>query len=251
MLEVFKNYFEQLWAVAKKQRREQLISYLSRKEGCSFLDCGCDAGEFTLRMKKALGAREVYGIEINKAAASKARARGIKLFLSDLNYPFPLPKESVDVVTADQVIEHLVDLDNFIQEISRVLKPSGYVVISTENLASFHNIFALLLGFQPYSGPTVSQKFVIGHHPLTPTMREMKKKKKTAVSMPGHTKVMTTKSLVELLQKHGFKITIIEGAGYLPFPPFLAKFLAKFDPYHAHFITVKARKEKQKQGGRG
>ena len=70
----------------------------------------------------------------------------------DLNKKFPIKDNSVDVVVSDQVIEHLTDVvDNFVKEIFRILKPEGYAVISTENLSSWNNLFALLFGYGPPS----------------------------------------------------------------------------------------------------
>jgi 2-polyprenyl-3-methyl-5-hydroxy-6-metoxy-1,4-benzoquinol methylase len=72
--------------------------------------------------------------------ADKARDRGIEIVGHDLNHFFTLPDHSVDVVTANQVIEHLADTDQFVSELRRVLRPSGTLVVSTNNLASWHNI---------------------------------------------------------------------------------------------------------------
>ena len=59
-------------------------------------------------------------------------------------------------MVSNQVIEHLADTDVFVAEIARVLEPGGYAVISTENLASWHNVFALVFGWQPFSLTNVS-----------------------------------------------------------------------------------------------
>ena len=51
-----------------------------------------------------------------------------------------------DVVHANQVIEHVFDLDRFVSEIKRVLAPGGRAIICTENIASWHSVAALFLG---------------------------------------------------------------------------------------------------------
>lgn len=73
-----------------------------------------------------------------------------------MNKGIALENESIDVVFSNQVIEHLYETDKFISEIYRILKPGGYAVISTENLSSWHNIFALILGWQPFSLSNIS-----------------------------------------------------------------------------------------------
>lgn len=61
------------------------------------------------------------------------------------------------------VIEHLFDTDNFVSESFRILKPGGYTIVSTVNLASWHNIFALILGYQPFDFANISIKGTIGN----------------------------------------------------------------------------------------
>jgi len=56
----------------------------------------------------------------------------------DLNNPYPYPfiDDCFDTVTAGEIIEHVTNLDSFLKEISRVLKPGGKLIISTPNPAS-------------------------------------------------------------------------------------------------------------------
>jgi SAM-dependent methyltransferase len=72
-----------------------------------------------------------------------------------------------DVIFSNQVIEHLDYPDNFVREAFRVLKTDGYVVVATENMASWHNIFALLLGYQDFSSQGPSREYRMGN-PLSP-----------------------------------------------------------------------------------
>jgi 2-polyprenyl-3-methyl-5-hydroxy-6-metoxy-1,4-benzoquinol methylase len=44
-----------------------------------------------------------------------------------------MPDGSVDVVISFETIEHIVDYHQFMQEIKRVLKPGGILVLSTPN----------------------------------------------------------------------------------------------------------------------
>ena len=221
---VIKEYFEKLWEAAKKERRSEILNLLEEhpKGKPVFLDCGCSSGELTRVFARKLKTNKIHAIEINRKSAIGTKKRGIKIKTSDLNVAFPFKDEIFNVVTADQVIEHLWDLDNFVSEIKRVLKPGGYAVISTENLASWHNLAALFFGLQPFSGPTPSTKH-------------------TSLGL-DHIKVLTLPALVSLFETYGFKIEKIKASGYLPFPQFVAKFLAKLDKKHALFIIIKARK---------
>jgi len=242
-MKLISQYFERLWKDAKKKRKRQILSLLKLKNHSVLLDCGCDTGIYSVRLGKKLSAKKIYGIEINKNSAKEARKRGVNVKISDLNKKFPFKKESFDVVVADQVIEHLWDLDNFVTEIKRVLKKNGYAIISTENLASWHNVGSLVLGLQPFTGPTVSSKKVIGFHPLVPSVEKMKDKYKHTYEMPSHTKVLTLTALASLFDSYGFKVEKKICSGYLPFSGFISNLLEKIDKRHSLFITIKAEKK--------
>jgi 2-polyprenyl-3-methyl-5-hydroxy-6-metoxy-1,4-benzoquinol methylase len=62
---------------------------------------------------------------------------------------FPDDDESFDVVVCNQVFEHLKNIYTPISEVHRVLKPSGYLILSVPNLAAMHNRVLLGIGRQP------------------------------------------------------------------------------------------------------
>lgn len=237
---MIKKYFESFWNSSKLLRKNQILDLLENSKSAVFLDCGCDDGNFTITLASKLGTKIIYGIEINKIAIFKAKKKGIKVKISDLNFKFPFLDNFFDVVVADQVIEHLWELDNFASEIYRILKPEGYAIISTENLASWHNIGALILGLQPFTGPTISKNNVIGLHPLTPSIKVMKEKSSHTPTMPPHTKVMTLTSLISLFKMYNFKIEKVKTSGYFPFYGLIANIFSLIDKRHSFFITIKA-----------
>jgi ubiquinone/menaquinone biosynthesis C-methylase UbiE len=86
------------------------------------LDLGCGDGGFTLKIAETIGSSRIYGIEINERAAENAMKKGMLVKVSDLNYRFPYPSNFFDIVSANQVLEHLWNTDNFFREVNRVLK---------------------------------------------------------------------------------------------------------------------------------
>jgi len=48
--------------------------------------------------------------------------RGVIVYRSDLNEKFPIEDKSIDVVFANQIIEHLINKDNFVSKTYRMLK---------------------------------------------------------------------------------------------------------------------------------
>ena len=214
-----------------------MVMSLMDTEIDTMLDCGCDNGEFTERVARSVMARNVLGIEVDKDRASKAAERGIEVISGDLNRKFKLDDNTADAVIANQVIEHLYDTDNFVSEIWRVLKPGGTLILSTENLASWHNIFALLLGWQPFSLTNISESSMGIGNPLALHRGE------TGIPKTfQHLKAFTPRSLAELLKNQGFTIEHSYGIGYFPFKGKTARILSRLDPGHGALITIKARK---------
>lgn len=50
----------------------------------------------------------------------------------------PLPDQSVDVVFSSQVLEHVVDVDRYLAECHRILKPNGVLLLSTHGTWLYH-----------------------------------------------------------------------------------------------------------------
>lgn len=61
----------------------------------------------------------------------------------------PIATESVDAITAGELIEHLTDDAGFLRECWRVLRPGGFLALTTPNLAFALNRGLILLGRMP------------------------------------------------------------------------------------------------------
>lgn len=220
------------WERAMAQNMQNIVS-LARLDPppTSMLDLGCDAGGRTKWIAELIGAREVHGIEIAPHRAETAASRGVQVTLGDLSERFPYDDESFDIVVSNQVIEHVVDTDNFVREAFRVVRRGGLAVISTENLASWHNVGSLVLGWQPFSLTNISEAAMAVGNPLGVHRGETGEAR-------GHLRVFAYRGLVELFALHGFSVTGIRGAGYYPF----SSTLARIDPRHAAFITIGGRR---------
>jgi len=236
---IVKRLVSYFWYYGASDSWKAIYSLLEKADGVVLLDLGCGDGSSTMLVAKHIGASEVFGIDIDDEKLKKAGERGIIAYKANLNSKFPLDNESVDVVFTNQVIEHLIDVDNFVKEIYRVLRTEGYAIVCTENLASWHNIFALILGDQPYSGPYVSTKFVIGRHPLHSCVDSEAGASNADVK---HNTVLAYKALRQVFQAYGFSIEKIIGSGYYPFPKAFAKAFCRLDPAHSHFLNLKVRK---------
>lgn len=216
------------------------------------LDIGCANGSITLLLKEALKAEEVFGVELSLQGVEEARQRGIKAYQLDLDKEKLLfPDNFFDAVFAGEVIEHLFNPDHLLEEIHRVLKTNGFAVITTPNLAAWHNRIVILLGCQPYLSSSTSTIYNVG-------------KLFVNGSIPGgaeggtHIRAFTLRGLKELLQIHHFRVKRFTGAfiisSFLP-PPLsliaslLSRVLSIF-PSLACILIVEVKKEEKKLRGR-
>ena len=98
------------------------------------VDLGCGRGEWlTLLREAGVAAR---GVDANAAFVAAGRARGLEMELGDARgYLQALPPDSVDVVTAFHVIEHLAteELLALLEAAREALRPGGCLVLETPN----------------------------------------------------------------------------------------------------------------------
>ncbi len=104
-----------------------------RTAGLRVLDAGCGAAP-ALRYLTASG-YWTLGTDIMRYPLEQAQtvAPAAHVLCNDLSQPMPLADSSVDVVLAADVIEHLHDGPALARECWRVLRPGGFVIISTVN----------------------------------------------------------------------------------------------------------------------
>lgn len=179
------------------------------------LDVGCWDGETTQRYAARCGA-EAYGVEVFAQQAAQARARGVDVASLDLEtQPLPWPDASMDIVVANQVLEHLKNVWLPMGEMHRVLRPGGHAILSVPNLASLHNRVLLALGLQPTSIAT------FGPHVRGFTRREFEH----FVGFEG-----------------AYAIEQSLGVGFLPLSPPWTRPLSWLWPGGSHTVVIVARK---------
>lgn len=152
-----KKFYQGAWQYYRKIVVLKLIG--SNKK---VLDAGCFDGQYMQEIKK--NNNQVFGIEASEVAVESAKKNGLDVVGGDLEKRLPFDDDSFDVVYSGEVIEHIVDTDFFVDEIRRILKNKGVLIITTPNLASFSKRLLLLAGRNPYQEASFSYpKNAVGH----------------------------------------------------------------------------------------
>lgn len=148
------RYHEELWrsyghvaTASGARRRVQFVYELCRltrfdPQDKIILDAGCGYGVIAIILM-LMGARKVWGLDISEERLTTfqrmiqdyglgerldAQLRGVE--------DTGLEDRSVDAVMSNEAISHYYDLDAFLREAARVLKPGGVLLISDGNNAA-------------------------------------------------------------------------------------------------------------------
>ena len=109
-----------------------------RVAGLDVLDVACGEGYGSSLLAKH--AKSVTGVDIDAdtvaRARSKYRAPGLRFEAGSVSR-LPLPDASFDCVVSFETLEHLTEQEEMLAELRRVLRPEGFIVISTPNKVEY------------------------------------------------------------------------------------------------------------------
>ena len=121
-----------------KERQKKYLKFINPlkilKDEVKALDIGCGRGEWiSLLNENGFNAR---GIDINESMVKVASQKGLNAAVNDaLGELRSLDENSIDIITAFQVVEHIKfdDVLELIKEAKRVLAPCGILILETPN----------------------------------------------------------------------------------------------------------------------
>ena len=162
--------FDVLWRRKRRTRAGLILRHTPPR--AVVCDVGCERGEL-LHLLKAGGCR-VMGTQMSSRAAAFAQQRfGIPVFVGELA-DAPFADDRFDVVLMLNVLEHLPDPEQYIEQVAHMLAPGGRFWVEVPNVAS----------------PTarLTKKHWLHHDP------------------PHHLWGFTIAGLTALLERHGFDV---------------------------------------------
>jgi len=139
-----------LWDFEMKWKK--LEKYIPREKEITVLDLGCGNGAIISEIMKINEDAEYIGLDTSQAKIREAERNvsGVKFELIWDGGHFPLLSDSVDFIFCSEVIEHISDVGNAFNEMSRILKKGGKVLITTPYHGTIKNIIIALFNFEEH-----------------------------------------------------------------------------------------------------
>lgn len=126
--------------------RPDLLKYINGRN-LEILDIGCATGENGRFLLEKGYARSVIGVELDFEMAQEAKNKIQEVFSESIENEkllLELQKHQFDFILIGDVLEHLIDPWRVLRELSKALKQSGKIIISTPNVQHidvFINVF--------------------------------------------------------------------------------------------------------------
>lgn len=134
------------WIVGRRMR--EAISFLNLEEGASLLDFGCGAGILFLQLPN--DGRAYIGVDLELWPAEGMLAHhgraDVKLYDSQ-TWVSQVEDQSLDNITALEVLEHVSDLPALLSTFRQKLAPGGRLVVSGPTENSMYKMARRISGF--------------------------------------------------------------------------------------------------------
>ena len=124
--DMYKTEDSHWWHKSKRRFVEQFITTYVQKKKITILDVGCGTGK---NMERLSHYGEVWGVDLSEEALSFCKKRNLTRVKKGEAEKLPFKKGTFDVVCVLDVLEH-VDDKLAVKEIRRVLKNSGFIVVT-------------------------------------------------------------------------------------------------------------------------
>ena len=117
---------------------EQHFSMTDIKDGMKILDTGCGFGGTLGLLNKSYSKMDLHGLNVDARQVERARTKVLPREGSDNKITFKVgdacqldyPDNSFDMVIAVECIFHFSSREKYLQEVKRILKPGGKLVVS-------------------------------------------------------------------------------------------------------------------------
>jgi SAM-dependent methyltransferase len=155
-IEGFKHYssFKRKYLTIDREPFFKLAADYIRNDYVNILDIGSGEGDFYLYLKnRGLNVENVHLLDSNQSTVEKNKSLTKNSAYYFAPAPLPFGDSSVDFIHMSHLVDHLAipDFYNFLQELNRVLKHGGILVVSTPLLwPKFYDDLSHVKPYNPY-----------------------------------------------------------------------------------------------------
>jgi len=188
------------------------------------VDVGAGQGRDLELVRKFHPKTKTIAIEAGKIFAENLRSKVDEVHVLDIERnEFPIPPGSVDLIIANQVLEHTKEIFWIFDQVTKTLRMGGHFIFGVPNIASLHNRLLLLLGEHP-----TQYKMCSAH------VRPFSKK--------------DTLKFLESCFPQGYRLVDFGGTQFYPLPGPLARITANMFPTMAVSIFFMIQKQREYSG---
>jgi len=136
------------YPIAEDAEKLRIDATVSMVDGGRILEIGCATGLMTENLAKR---GQVYATDISMSYLKKVRTRvpGITLIRLDA-HKLPFDDLFFNNVLMTDVLEHVLVPSRALEEVHRVLRPEGKLILGVPNILNLSNILRHLRGLRPY-----------------------------------------------------------------------------------------------------
>lgn len=129
------------------QKRIEFFQNNCLTDGASVLDFGCGAGALLTAFKE-ISQENSFGVDVSKSTIDFVNKKwpNYNWMRIGIDDKLPFENETFDCVISSEVIEHVFDVDNYLSEFWRVLKPRGILGLSCPYHGFLKDLAILLTG---------------------------------------------------------------------------------------------------------
>ncbi len=168
-----------------RNERPEMLQFLPPNPR-RLIDVGCGDGFFGAAVKARYPECETWGVELVADAARKAASQNDRVIRTPFENAHELPEAYFDVVTMNDVLEHMPWPEPALAMAKRILRPEGRLVLSLPNVQYLLNVLDLV-------------------------KRNEWEYQDWGILDRTHFRFYTTKSATRLLERNGFQVETVTG----------------------------------------
>ena len=157
--------FQHAWVASRfdTTRAARLRHLLRSRPSGRLLDVGCWDGAFLSQVISPRSDELIVGLDVSHAALRAAQRRSVQPLRAQVEGRLPFVDAAFGTVVAAEIVEHVFDTQALVNELARVTRAGGWVIITTPNLVALSGRAQLLRGRSPHNVEFDASPGTAGH----------------------------------------------------------------------------------------